>query len=135
MMCFASTSLATAYHYLLGREAPYGYLEPPVLLGTIGGLILCIGTAGLFYEKQRMAAEVKSIRDYGMDYAFIAILFAVSFTGLVLLAVRETSFMGLTLAIHLGAVYAFFLIMPYSKFVHGLYRFAALLADEGEKQR
>ena len=135
MMCFASTSLATAYHYLLGREAPYGYLEPPVLLGTIGGIVLCIGTAGLFYEKQRMAAEVKSIRDYGMDYAFIAILFLVSFTGLVLLAVRETSFMGLTLAIHLGAVYAFFLIMPYSKFVHGLYRFAALLADEGEKQR
>ena len=34
MMCFASTSLATAYHYLLGREAPYGYLEPPVLLGN-----------------------------------------------------------------------------------------------------
>ena len=135
MMCFASTSLATAYHYLLGREAPYGYLEPPVLLGTIGGIVLCIGTAGLFYEKQRMAAEVKSIRDYGMDYAFIAILFLVSFTGLVLLAVRETSFMGLTLAIHLGAVYALFLIMPYSKFVHGLYRFAALLADEGEKQR
>ncbi len=63
------------------------------------------------------------------------ILFAVSFTGLVLLAVRETSFMGPKLAIHLGAVYAFFLIMPYSKFVHGLYRFAALLADEGEKQR
>ena len=135
MMCFASTSLATAYHYLLGREAPYGYLEPPVLLGTIGGIILCIGTAGLFYEKQRMATQVKSIREYGMDYAFIAILFAVSFTGLVLLAVRETSFMGLTLAIHLGAVYAFFLIMPYSKFVHGLYRFAALLADEGERQK
>ena len=53
-----------------------------------------------------MAAEVKSIRDYGMDYAFIVILFAVNFTGLVLLAV-EASFMGLTLAIHLGAVYAF----------------------------
>ena len=135
MMCFAATSLATAYHYVLGREAPYGYFEPPVLLGTIGGIILCIGTAGLFYEKQRMMPEVKSRRTYGMDYAFIAILFLVSFTGLVLLAVRETSFMGLTLAIHLGAVYAFFLIMPYSKFVHGLYRFAALLADEGEKQR
>ena len=105
--------LATAYHYLLAEKPPYGYLEPPVLLGTIGGLILCFGTAGLFYEKQRMATEVKSIRDYGMDYAFIAILFAVSFTGLVLLAVRETSFMGLTLAIHLGAVYAFFPIMPF----------------------
>ena len=36
MMCFASTSVGTLYHYLLGREAPYGYFELPVLLGTVG---------------------------------------------------------------------------------------------------
>ena len=50
-------------------------------------------------------------------------------------SLRETSFMGLTLAIHLGLVYGFFLVLPYSKFVHGLYRFAALLADAGEARR
>jgi citrate/tricarballylate utilization protein len=71
----------------------------------------------------------------GMDNAFIVILFLVSFTGLLLLAVRSTSMMGLTLAIHLGFVYSFFLIMPYSKFVHGLYRFAALLASASESRR
>ena len=62
-----------------------------------------------------------------MDYAFIGLLFSVSLTGLILLVLRETSFMGLTLAIHLGFVYAFFLVLPFSKFVHGLYRFAALI--------
>ena len=134
MMCFASTSLGTLYHYLLGREAPYGYFELPVLLGTVGGIILCIGTAGLWHEKRRMEGAVKSWRTLGMDYAFIWLLFWVSATGLILLAVRETSFMGLALAIHLGLVYGFFFILPFSKFVHGIYRFAALLADAGEKQ-
>ncbi|MGC6517320.1 MAG: tricarballylate utilization 4Fe-4S protein TcuB [Candidatus Puniceispirillaceae bacterium] len=134
MMCFASTSVGTLYHYLLGREAPYGYLELPVLLGTIGGIILCIGTAGLWYEKRRMDRGIKSFATLGMDYAFIWLLFWVSATGLILLALRETSFMGLTLAIHLGLVYGFFLILPYSKFVHGIYRFAALLSDANERR-
>ena len=135
MMCFASTSLGTLYHYLLGREAPYGYFEAPVLLGTIGGIVLCIGTAGVWIEKRRMDQRVLALSTLGMDYAFIWLLFWVSATGLILLALRETSFMGLTLAIHLGLVYGFFLILPFSKFVHGIYRFAALLADAGEKQR
>ena len=132
MLCFASTSTGTLYHYLLGREAPYGYFELPVLLGTVGGVILCIGTAGLWAEKKKMEPAIKSIRHLGMDYAFIWLLFWVSATGLILLALRETSFMGLTLAIHLGLVYGFFLVLPFSKFVHGIYRFAALLADAGE---
>lgn len=110
-------------------------LQLVFLLGTVGGVILCIGTAGLWYEKQRMDERVKSLKTLGMDYAFIGILFAVSFTGLLLLGVRETSFMGLTLAIHLGFVYGFFLILPFSKFVHGIYRFAALLADANERKQ
>ena len=135
MLCFASTSTGTIYHYLLGREAPYGYLELPVVLGTVGGVMLCIGTAGLWREKRRMEPAVRPLSKLGMDYAFIWVLFWVSATGLLLLALRETAFMGLTLAIHLGLVYGFFLVLPYSKFVHGLYRFAALLADAGEARR
>ena len=135
LLCFASTSVGTIYHYGFGREAPYGYFELPVVLGTVGGIILCIGTAGLFFEKRRLHPAVKHESGLGMDYAFIVSLFLVSFTGLLLLAVRETSLMGLTLAVHLGLVYGFFLILPYSKFVHGLYRFAALLASAGETRR
>ena len=134
MMCFASTSLGTIYHYVFGREAPYGYFELPVVIGTVGGIILCIGTAGLWHEKRRMDRHIKSFKTLGMDYAFIWLLFWVSATGLILLALRETSFMGLTLAIHLGLVYGFFLILPFSKFVHGIYRFAALLADANERK-
>jgi len=135
LLCFASTSVGTLYHYLLEREAPYGYGELPVLLGTVGGVVLCLGTAGLWYEKRRMDKAVQAISTLGMDYAFIAMLFWVSLTGLALLLLRETGFMGLALAVHLGFVYGFFVILPYSKFVHGLYRFAALLAEAGERSR
>jgi citrate/tricarballylate utilization protein len=135
LLCFASTSVGTLYHYAFGWEAPYGLLSLPVILGTVGGVILCVGTAGLFIEKRRMNPAVRYETAGGMDNAFIVILFLVSFTGLLLLAVRSTSMMGLTLAIHLGFVYSFFLIMPYSKFVHGLYRFAALLASASESRK
>ena len=135
MLCFASTSMGTIYHYVFGREAPYGYFELPVVLGTVGGVMLCIGTAGLWHLKRKMEPAVRTLTSLGMDYAFIWLLFWVSATGLILLALRESSYMGLTLAIHLGLVYAFFLVLPFSKFVHGLYRFAALLADAGEKRR
>ena len=62
-----------------------------------------------------------------MDYSFLILLFLISFTGLVLLGFKETSAMGLLLIIHLGFVFALFVILPYSKFVHSIYRFAALV--------
>ena len=41
--------------------------------------------------------------------------------------------MGALLAIHLGTVMALFLTLPYGKFVHGLYRFAALARFHRER--
>ena len=34
VLCFASTCVATLYHYLLGRVAPYPWWDLPVVLGT-----------------------------------------------------------------------------------------------------
>ncbi len=64
---------------------------------------------------------------YGMEVAFLVMLFLTSLTGLLLLVLRATPAMPLLLALHLGVVFALFITMPYGKFVHGLYRFAALL--------
>jgi len=35
--------------------------------------------------------------------------------------------MGLLLALHLGVVFSLFATMPYGKFVHGMYRYLALV--------
>ena len=132
MMCFASTSLGTIYHYFLGREAPYGYFELPVLLGTVGGIILCIGTAGLWIEKRRMDPAVRSWRSLGMDYAFIGLLFWVSLTGLILALRRHHGWADVS---HPSGVCLWFLlVLPFSKFVHGLYRFAALIQSASESK-
>jgi len=47
---------------------------------------------------------------------------------------RETTAMGPLLALHLGAVFALFITMPYGKFVHGIYRFAALMRYAQERR-
>jgi citrate/tricarballylate utilization protein len=63
----------------------------------------------------------------GMDRAFIVLLALTSVTGLALMAWRDGGAMALWLAIHLGAVMALFLTLPYGKFAHAVYRCAALL--------
>jgi citrate/tricarballylate utilization protein len=126
LLCFASTCVATLYHYL-GREAPYPIYDLPVVLGVLGGIGLVIGPVGLFAAKLKRDPDMQDQARMGMDVAFIVMLFLTSVTGLALLVLRETPAMGVLLALHLGVVFALFITMPYGKFVHGLYRFAALM--------
>ena len=98
-----------------------------MLLGSIGGVGLLVGPAGLLWLKTKSDPRPANVSRFGMDYAFLASLFLISLTGMLLLALRETVAMGLLLAVHLGFVLAFFVTLPYSKFVHAIYRFAALL--------
>jgi citrate/tricarballylate utilization protein len=70
----------------------------------------------------------------GMDTAFTLMLFLTALTGLALLFWRETAAMGMLLAIHLGFVFALFITLPYGKFVHGIYRFVALVRYARERQ-
>jgi citrate/tricarballylate utilization protein len=134
LLCFASTCAATVYHYLLGRPAPYAWYDLPVVLGTLGGIGLLIGPVGLMAAKLRCDPELADRTSLGMDVAFLAMLFLTSLTGLALLALRETAAMGLLLALHLGVVLALFLTFPYGKFVHGLYRFLALVRYARERR-
>ena len=69
-----------------------------------------------------------------MDVAFLVMLFLTSLTGLLLLFLRTTPAMGLLLAVHLGVVLSLFISMPYGKFMHGLYRFLALVKYAKEKR-
>jgi citrate/tricarballylate utilization protein len=135
MLCFAATSVATLYHYVFGWEAPYALTSLPVVLGTLGGIGLIVGPAGLLWLNLRRHPQHGDAAQKPMDRGFIALLLLTSLTGLALLAGRDTGAMGLLLAAHLGAVMALFLTMPYGKFAHGIYRTAALLKWAIEKRR
>jgi citrate/tricarballylate utilization protein len=134
LMCFAATCVATLYHYALGRVAPYPWYDLPVVLGTVGGVGLLIGPVGLLAAKWRRDPALADEPRYGMDTAFIAMLFLTSLTGLALLLLRETAAMGTLLALHLGVVFGFFVTLPYGRFMHGIYRFAALVRYAAERR-
>ena len=133
MLCFAATSVGTLYHYLLAREAPYPWYDLPVVLGTLGGIGLLIGPIGLLAQKRSRDPVVQSEKRRGMDTAFLAMLFLTSATGFALLLLRATPLLGITLFLHLGVVMALFLTLPYGKFVHGIYRFLALVRYAQER--
>ena len=135
LLCFAATSVATLYHYVLDLHAPYAFNSLPVILGTIGGIGLLIGPAGLLYLNIRRNPQHGDATQKPMDRAFIVLLFLISASGLALLAYRDTASMAILLAIHLGFVMGFFLTIPYGKFGHGFYRIAALLKNSIEKRQ
>lgn len=127
LLCFLSTCIATLYHYLLHQEAPYAYTSVPTLVGTLGGVALVIGVIGLWRLNLRRHPLAGDPEQKPMDRGFMALLLLIAASGLALEFWRATSAMPILLAVHLGAVLAFFLTLPYGKFAHGPLRAAALL--------
>jgi citrate/tricarballylate utilization protein len=127
-LCLLSTCVGAVMHHL-GEVAPYPVWSAPVLLGTLGGVGMLVGTAGMFWLRLTGDQAPTARRLVGPDVAMLTALGMVALTGLLLLALRATAAMGLALAIHLGFVLALFVTLPFSRLVHGLYRFAALLRN------
>jgi citrate/tricarballylate utilization protein len=134
LLTFASTTMAAFTQEILGILPPYPVLSPIVLSGTVGGVLQVLGCTGLLALKLRATTVPASPPMRRLDVAFLALLLLVNLTGLVLLLLRETAAMGMLLAIHLGAVAGLFLTMPYGKFVHAGYRYAALVRNRREER-
>jgi citrate/tricarballylate utilization protein len=135
LLCFASTCVAAVYHFALHWRAPYPYFSLPVVLGTVGGLGLLAGPAGLYWLRRKRDPVLDDLGPRGFGESFIVLLLLASLTGLLLLALRETAAMSWLLIVHLGIVLALFASLPYGKFMHGKFRFAALLRDAVERSR
>jgi citrate/tricarballylate utilization protein len=125
--CFAATTVAAFYENVLNDAAPYPLFSLPVMLGSIGGVGLLVGPAGLLWLKRAVPPEGVDARQRPMDVSFLILLWLTAATGFVLLALRGSTAMGPLLIIHLGVVAGLFVSLPYGKFVHGLYRTAALV--------
>jgi len=129
LLCFASTTSGTILHYVFDMPAPYGPLSLPKLFGVPGGVLMVLGTAGMVWLKLKADPALGARRVWGGEMAFILLLFAVAATGLALYAATGTGAVSGLLAIHLGTVLTLFLLLPYSKMVHGFFRLAALTAE------
>lgn len=135
LLCFASTSVATLMHTFLDWPAPYPLLSPPKLLGLPGGLLMVLGAAGLVALKLKADPALGAARVWGGEMAFVVLLGIVAASGLLLYAASGSAAVPALLAVHLGSVLTFFLLLPYTKMVHGFFRLAALVAEEGLKRR
>ena len=134
MLCFAATTVAAFYENVLGWQSPFGWTSLPVILGSVGGAGLLAGPAGLLWLKRAQPAEAIDAQQSAMDQSFLLLLLLTALTGFLVLACRDTTAMGTLLALHLGIVAGLFVTLPYGKFVHAIYRVAALIRDEREKR-
>jgi len=131
-LCFLSTLSAAFSQDILGIEPPYPILSVPVISGTIGGIGMVVGCVGLLHLK-RHSSKVTSFAEMTIkDYGLLSALLFLALTGLASLVVRDTAAYPLVLVVHLSAVMLCLATAPYSKFVHVIFRFQALVRDEME---
>ena len=132
LLCFMATSVATIYHYVFSYEAPYPLISAPVILGTLGGIGLIIGPLGLWYLNVVRHPLHGDLNQKPIDRGFIVTLVLISATGLMLMLLRDTSNMKILFCAHLATVMTFFVLIPYGKFSHGIYRSLALIRNAVE---
>lgn len=128
-----STSLAAIYQDFFSWRPPYSLSSGPVIFGSVGGVAMIIGTAGLLWFKTKSDPAPAATAGSSLDFIFLGILGLVSLSGMLTLAFRSTQAMGSILTVHLGLVAAMFVTAPYGKFVHFLYRSLALIKNHIEQ--
>jgi citrate/tricarballylate utilization protein len=133
-LCLVSTIAAAVEQDILGTDPPYPWLSVPVLAGTVGGVALALGCIGLIALKTR-SSEVTSFAQMTVkDYGLLVALTFLALTGIAVLLTRDTGAYGVVLLIHLSALVEAFAMAPYSKFVHVVFRFLALVRDNLEHE-
>lgn len=134
LSALAATIAAFILQDVFGQLPPYPLLSVPVVLGTLGGIAMIVGATGLLYVKWRSDRAPADAKTLKLDWLFLLSLDVVSITGMLLLVLRETPLMGITLVVHLATVLALFVAAPYGKFAHFVYRYAALVQNRLESR-
>lgn len=133
-LCVVSTVAANVEQDMVGIDPPYPWLSVPVISGTVGGVMLAWGCVGLLVLKAR-SSPATSVRAMNVkDYGLLVALAFLALSGIAVLLTRDTAAFGLVFLAHLAAVIQAFAMAPYSKFIHLVFRFAALVRDSVERR-
>lgn len=133
-LCIVSTISAAILEHIFAIEPPYPVLSVPVLTGTVGGIGMVVGCTALLHLKRRSSNVTSfaqmTIKDYGL---LVALLF-LALSGMATLLVRETAAYPVVYLVHMASVSLAYAAAPYSKFVHLVFRFLALVRDNLEAE-
>ena len=132
-LCLVSTIAAGIEQDIAGIAPPYPWLSVPVISGTVGGIGLVVGCLGLLGLKARSSKVTSFTQMTIKDYGLLASLAFLALSGLAVLLTRGTPAYGIILLVHLAALVESFAMAPYSKFIHVVFRFSALVRDNLER--
>lgn len=134
LLCFVATSVATIMDYGFGLPAPYPLFSAPRLLGLSGGILLVLGAAKLFVLKLQAERPLGAPGVWGGEMAFVVLLGLTGASGLLLSALDGGALTRGALVLHLGLVATFFVLIPYSKMIHGFFRLTALTLEAADRK-
>jgi len=125
-LCLLSTVAAFFQEELAGWQPPYPFFSAPPLLGTLGGIAMIAGAAGLLAGKRDSPPERSAPGMRRADYLLLTALLTLAVTGLLTLVLRATPLFLAILVIHLVCVLTCFAVAPYTKFMHFVYRLLSI---------
>lgn len=131
-LCVVSTVAAAIEQDIFAVNPPYPLISVPVLAGIVGGIGLVLGSFGLLVLKSRSSTTTGLTRMTIKDCGLLGALAFLGASGLAVVLTRDTAAYGVVLLVHLAAVVECFAMMPYSKFVHPVFRYLALVRDNAE---
>jgi citrate/tricarballylate utilization protein len=96
---------------------------------------MVIGAGGLAWLKIKADPALGAAKVWGGEMAFILLLALVAASGLLLYGFGDTAALSALFALHLASILVLFLLMPFSKMVHGFFRLTALIVEAGQATR
>ena len=132
LLAILATSSAAVIQHIIGYFPPYPVLSLPVLSGTLGGLMIISGALGFLYMKSVSDKAKANSTMIKMDYWVVYLLLFTAITGMLSLVTRTYFYMGLVFLIHLSFVGTLYIVAPYSKLNHIIFRYLALLKEKSE---
>jgi citrate/tricarballylate utilization protein len=126
-LCACASFAAFLLHHFFHHQAPYVLWSVPVLWGASGGLLLMMSLSLLLWRSSHCDSSPEFLLSQQTNRALLWLLMLVTGSGFFVLFWRETGWMALGFVVHFSAVLTFFMLLPYSKFVHAMYRLLVLL--------